>query len=60
MRSFFDTNILVYLFDEDNPEKKARAQVLLEKETECGRALLSTQVSCKNFIHGRLAARSVH
>ena len=44
MHSFFDTNILVYLFDEDNPGKKAQAQVLLEKEAESGRALLSTQV----------------
>jgi len=34
MRSFFDTNILVYLFDEDNPGKKAQAQILLEKEAE--------------------------
>lgn len=44
MRSFFDTNILVYLFDEDYPEKKAQAQALLEKETEDGRILVSTQV----------------
>lgn len=44
MRSFFDTNILVYLFDEDSPGKKARAQIFLEKETESGRALPSTQV----------------
>jgi predicted nucleic acid-binding protein len=44
MRSFFDTNILVYLFDEDYPEKKAQAQALLEKETENGRTLVSTQV----------------
>ncbi len=44
MRSFFDTNILVYLFDKDYPEKKAQAQTLLEKETENGRILVSTQV----------------
>jgi len=44
MRSFFDTNILVYLFDDDAPDKKLRAQSLLEKETAAGRALLSTQV----------------
>ena len=44
MRTFFDTNVLVYLFDEDYPEKKAQAQALLEKETENGRILLSTQV----------------
>jgi len=44
MRSFFDTNILVYLFDQDNPDKKKRAQNLLEREAAAGRALLSTQV----------------
>ncbi|HMA86561.1 MAG TPA: PIN domain-containing protein [Desulfosalsimonadaceae bacterium] len=44
MRYFFDTNILVYLFDEDNPDKKARAQMLLEEETAAGQVLLSTQV----------------
>ena len=44
MRSFFDTNILVYMFDHDAPVKKAQAQELLQKETEAGRALLSTQV----------------
>ncbi len=44
MRTFFDSNVLVYLFDEDYPEKKAQAQALLEKETENGRILLSTQV----------------
>ena len=31
MRAFFDTNILIYLFDEDAPEKKTIAQKLFEK-----------------------------
>lgn len=44
MRAFFDTNILVYLFDEDAPEKKALAQKLFERETDAGRAILSVQV----------------
>ncbi|MDX1251707.1 MAG: PIN domain-containing protein [Gammaproteobacteria bacterium] len=44
MRSFFDTNVLVYLFDEDAPEKKAKAQALLRQEVGEGRATLSTQV----------------
>jgi predicted nucleic acid-binding protein len=44
VRSFFDTNVLVYLFDEDAPEKKARARQLLETEVQEGRAILSTQV----------------
>lgn len=44
MRTFFDTNILIYLFDEDAPEKKNLAQELFERETDAGRAVLSTQV----------------
>lgn len=44
MRSFFDTNVVVYLFDDDAPEKKAKAQALLEDEVSEGRAVLSTQV----------------
>jgi len=50
MRSFFDTNVLVYLFDEDSPKKKAKAQVLLELESEAGRAVLSTQVLQEFFV----------
>ena len=44
MRSFFDTNILVYLFDADSPEKKTLAQELFQREANEGRAILSTQV----------------
>jgi predicted nucleic acid-binding protein len=44
MRTFFDTNILVYLFDADADEKKAQATARFETEVAAGRALLSTQV----------------
>ncbi len=44
MRSFFDTNVLVYLFDADSPEKQARSRQLLAEEVMLGRAGLSTQV----------------
>ena len=44
MRTFFDTNILVYLFDADADDKKARASARFETEVSVGRALLSTQV----------------
>jgi predicted nucleic acid-binding protein len=44
MRVFFDTNILVYMFDSDAPEKKQQACARLEIEASAGRALLSTQV----------------
>lgn len=43
-RAFFDTNVLVYLFDSDEPEKKARAQKCFEETAETGRTILSTQV----------------
>ena len=44
MRSFFDTNILVYMFDDDALVKKERACQLFETEASAGRAILSTQV----------------
>ncbi len=44
MRTFFDTNVLVYLYDADAPEKQARAREVFESEATAGRALLSTQV----------------
>lgn len=44
MRSFFDTNILVYMFDDDARDKKECARQLFETEASAGRALLSTQV----------------
>ena len=43
-RAFFDTNVLVYLFDNRDPEKKIRAQQIFAEESERGRAVLSTQV----------------
>ena len=39
---FIDTNVLVYLFDNDSPEKQARARRLLEDEAAS--IVLSTQV----------------
>lgn len=44
MRVFFDTNVLVYLFDADSPRKQEQARVLLQQHTETGETLLSTQV----------------
>ncbi|EQD47588.1 PilT domain-containing protein [mine drainage metagenome] len=44
MPVFFDTNVLVYLFDESEPLKKAVAQQLLETEVAAGNAVISTQV----------------
>ncbi len=44
MRTFFDTNILVYMFDADAPSKKEHACARFELEVSKGRAFLSTQV----------------
>ena len=44
MRVFFDTNVLVYLFDADDEDKKELASVRFEAEASAGRVLLSTQV----------------
>jgi predicted nucleic acid-binding protein len=44
MRVFFDTNILVYMFDADDVVKKELACARLEAEVSAGRVLLSTQV----------------
>ncbi|MGK2944488.1 MAG: PIN domain-containing protein [Desulfuromonadales bacterium] len=44
MLVFFDTNILVYLFDQDFPDKRDRAKMLFQQEVETGRFVASTQV----------------
>ena len=44
MKAFFDTDILVYLFDSGVPAKQRRARELLESHTRAGETLLSTQV----------------
>ena len=44
MKAFFDTNILVYLFDTGAPAKQRRAREVLTQHTLAGETLLSTQV----------------
>ncbi len=44
MKFFFDTNVLVYLFDADTPDKRKKARALFHRHTETGDILLSTQV----------------
>jgi predicted nucleic acid-binding protein len=44
MRSFFDTNVLVYFMDAGEPEKQAIARDLLAREIIAKRAVFSTQV----------------
>lgn len=49
-RTFFDTNVLVYLFDVDSPEKQARARDALGERLRSGAAVLSTQVLQEFFV----------
>jgi predicted nucleic acid-binding protein len=42
--SFFDTNLLVYLFDSSSPEKQRRAREVLAERAKRDEVLLSAQV----------------
>lgn len=44
MRPFFDTNVLVYAFDEGEPEKRTIARGLIEEHLIEGNDMLSVQV----------------
>ena len=44
MPPFFDTNVLVYAFDEGEPEKRAVALALIEEHLVDGDGVLSVQV----------------
>jgi predicted nucleic acid-binding protein len=50
MRRFFDTNVLVYMFDNSAPKKQTRALQVLEQAIEAGLAVLSTQVLQEFFV----------
>lgn len=50
MLVFFDTNVLVYLFDQDAPAKRDRARALFQQEVEAGRFVVSTQVLQEFFV----------
>jgi predicted nucleic acid-binding protein len=49
-RTFFDTNVLVYLFDADSPDKQARARAALRARLESGAVVVSTQVLQEFFV----------
>jgi len=49
-RTFFDTNVLVYLFDADSPDKQARAREALRERLESGAVVVSTQVLQEFFV----------
>jgi predicted nucleic acid-binding protein len=52
-RSFFDTNVLLYLFDNSVPKKKARAQEVFSEEVEAGRLVLSTQILQEVYVNAQ-------
>ncbi len=49
--SFFDTNVLLYLFDNREPEKKRAAQEIFTREVNAGRAVVSTQVLQEFYVN---------
>jgi predicted nucleic acid-binding protein len=48
-RSFFDTNVLVYMADKDEPEKQQRALSLFEEHRRNGTGVVSPQVLQEYF-----------
>jgi predicted nucleic acid-binding protein len=48
-RTFLDTNVLVCLFDHDEPDKEERAREILE-QAEPGELVLSTQVLSEFYV----------
>jgi predicted nucleic acid-binding protein len=51
-RTFFDTNVLLYMHSAADPRKQARAQEIFDEFTSSGRILLSTQVVQEFFSAG--------
>lgn len=49
-KSFLDTNVLVYAYDEHEPEKQKRAQILLQESIEQESGILSAQVLSEFFV----------
>lgn len=49
--SFLDTNVLLYMYDDDEPEKKNRALRLFDEEVRADRAILSTQVLQEFYVN---------
>lgn len=56
-RPFFDTNVLIYAFDEDEPEKREVSRRLVEEHLEMGNGMLSVQVLREFYSVSRRAVR---
>ena len=50
-RSFFDTNVLLYMYDDDEPQKKAKAIDVFDEAVEDNLAVLSTQVLQEFYVN---------
>jgi predicted nucleic acid-binding protein len=57
MRPFFDTNVLVYAFDEGEAEKRAVALRLIREHLEEGEGMLSVQVLREFYVSVRRLSR---
>ena len=53
MRPFFDTNVLVYAFDEGEPEKRDVSLGLIQDHLEQGEGMLSVQVLREFYVSAR-------
>ncbi len=49
-KSFFDTNVLVYASDHDEPRKRRAARALLRRSAQDGSGVISTQVVQEFFV----------
>lgn len=50
IKTFVDTNVLVYCFDSSDPEKKERANILIEHLWNASEGVLSLQVLKEFFV----------
>jgi predicted nucleic acid-binding protein len=57
MRPFFDTNVLVYAFDEGEAEKRAVALRLIQEHLEDGEGMISVQVLREFYVSVRWLSR---
>lgn len=57
MPPFFDTNVLLYAFDEDEPEKQGTARELIDEHLTRGEGMLSVQVLREFYSVSRREAR---
>ena len=59
VKAFFDTNVLVYAFDQGEPEKGAIAKQLIQEFGANGNLVLSTQVLQEFYVVVTKAGKSI-